>query len=225
MFSCLKALLRFRLFVFVRFNEVTHRGSRIPQKRLVNPRRVGFGGSRSNNEGMVMDTEQTPASAPADMLRTMLQDGVDFEVTSKRKGKKTVRKFVVYPINLGTLLLISKIIGNMKGVDLKDGQDMFATGIGAVAENKDRLIDVVVQGILNHRITSPIDIYRRWEMRRYFDRNLSSRELLQVIHLIIAQMDVTDFLASIVSVKRMDLAGAINVNPEIPSTTGKSSAA
>jgi hypothetical protein len=172
-----------------------------------------------------MDTEQTPASAPADMLRTMLQDGVDFEVTSKRKGKKTVRKFVVYPINLGTLLLISKIIGNMKGVDLKDGQDMFSTGIGAVAENKDRLIDVVVQGILNHRITSPIDIYRRWEMRRYFDRNLSSRELLQVIHLIIAQMDVTDFLASIVSVKRMDLAGAINVNPEIPSTTGKSSAA
>jgi len=55
----------------------------------------------------------------------------------------------------------------------------------------------------------------------YLDANLTSRDLIRLVGLIISQMDVTDFLASTVSASKMKMAEAPK---PVPSTTGNNSA-
>ena len=159
-----------------------------------------------------------PVEKPgSEIIRTILQEGVDFEVTA---GKKS-RKFIIYPINLGTLFNISKIILTMKELELPEG-DVFAIGIKNIVENKDKMIKVVALGIMNQKLT-PWMQFKKWLIVRYLDRNLTAQELLRLVQLIILQMDVTDFLASFVSIRRLNLVEAKSKGNT--STTGKSSAA
>ena len=147
-----------------------------------------------------------------EMIRTILQDGVDFEVTS---GKKS-RKFRIYPIKLGTLFQISKIILTMKPIDAKDTDDLFAIGIQNIIENKDKILEIVALAIFNQKNSNR---FKKWELKRYLNNNLTAEELRNLLNLVITQMDVTDFLASSVSIKRINLIET--ANQEL-STTGKS---
>lgn len=164
-----------------------------------------------------VETEVAKKIAP-EIIRTILQEGVDFEVTAGRRK----RKFIVYPIKLGTLFNISKIILTMKEIELTEG-DVFAIGVKNIAENKDKMIDVVALAILNRRLSTWFR-YKKWRLIRYLDQNLTAQELLRLVQLVIMQMDVTNFLASFVSVKRMNLVAEAS-KKESMSTIGKSSAA
>ena len=152
-----------------------------------------------------------------EIIRTILQEGVDFEVTAGRRK----RKYIIYPINLGTLFNISKIILTMKEIELTEG-DVFAIGMKNIAENKDKIVEIVALAILNCRITFWFR-FKKWRLIRYLNQNLTAQELLRLIQLILVQMDVTDFLASFVSIRRLNLVEA--KSKENMSTTGKSSVA
>jgi hypothetical protein len=161
------------------------------------------------------DQAKNKDTVAREAVRAILQDGVDFEVSV---NKKTLlrrlrilpksRKFIIYPINLGTLFNISKIIINMGDLDNIDKDDLFMAGIDNILKNKGKMIDVVVLGIMNRKINSPWARFKQWRLARYIDRNLSASELFKLIQLIILQMDVSDFLASFVSIKRLNLVEA-----------------
>jgi len=162
-------------------------------------------------------TKAKPDIAP-DIVRTILQDGVDFEVTAglgtllrRLKLTPASRTFIIYPINLGTLFNISKVILTMTEIESLEGEDLFAVGIRNITENKDKMLEVVALAILNRRISTPWVRLRKWMLKRYLDANLDPRELLKLASLVIAQMDVTDFLASFVSIKRLNLVEAKRV--------------
>ena len=112
---------------------------------------------------------------------------------------------MIYPVNLGTLYNISKIILTMKNIEALDNQDLFAVGVQNIIENKDKMIEVVALGILNRKIVTPWSRLKKWLLCRFLDNNLTSNELLKILQLVIVQMDVTDFLASSASVKRLNL--------------------
>ena len=172
------------------------------------------------------DEEIAKKLAP-EVIRTILQDGVDFEVTSNRKSlfrrRPINRKFIIYPIKLGTLFNISKIILTMKELQ-QTNKDFFSAGIDSIVENKDKMLEVMALAIINRKISTPWQRIRKWCLKRYLDKNLDAREMFKVIHLTIMQMDVTDFLASFVSIKSMNLVEAIGKKPD-SSTIGKSSEA
>lgn len=162
-----------------------------------------------------VETKVAGKIAPG-IIQTMLQNGVDFEITS---GRKT-RKFIIYPINLGTLFNISNIIVTMGDIALPDG-DVFSVGIKNIIDNKDKMIEIVALAILNKKQS----IWTRFRKRllvRYINRNMTAKELLKLIQLVIVQMDVTDFLASFVSIKRLNLVEA--KSKETLLTTGELSA-
>lgn len=164
-----------------------------------------------------------------EIVRTILQKGVDFEITVKHRSLlhrikllPSSRKYIVYPINLGTLLSISQIIATMEETKLTGNEDLFATGIKSIVDNQDKIVEVIALGILNRKLSSPFDRFRKWYLMRDLNNNLNASELLQLVQLITAQMDVADFLASFVSIKKLNLVEA--KKPEIIQTSGESSA-
>jgi hypothetical protein len=167
-------------------------------------------GTSRISKGKTMGDEEIPKEDVApkekpglEIIRTILQEGVDFEVTA---GKKS-RKFIIYPINLGTLFNISKIILTMKELESSGNQDLFAAGIKNIVENKDKMLEVVSLAILNRRLTLWAQ-FLKWLLIRFLNKNLNAQELFRLVQLVILQMDVTDFLASFVSVRRLNLAEA-----------------
>ena len=164
-----------------------------------------------------METEQKAKEVIArEALQTVLQEGVDFEVTYNRTNRfrrilhlPTAKKFFIYPINLGTLMRISTLVLSIERKDEPEGDDYFEYGLQTIVTNKDTMLKIAVHAVMNSPCTSVFEKVRAWMLRRFLDRNLSARELLQIISLVIAQMDVTDFLASIVSIRRVNMVGTI----------------
>ena len=159
-------------------------------------------------------TENEVEKITPEIIRTILQDGVDFEITVRQRNLfhrlkliSQKRKFMIYPFNLGTLFNISKIILTMKEIELPENEDLFATGIRNIIENKDKMVEIIALGIMNKKISMPWDRVKKWWIKRYINNTLEPRELLKIVNLVIAQMDVADFLASTVSIKKLNLVG------------------
>jgi len=179
-----------------------------------------------------MDTKKQQQQADiSKSVSAILREGVDFLVTVDnptilhRLGIiPSVRKFMVYPAKLGALFYISKIIMEMEEADAPDDGDMFVTGIKNVIANKDKMVEMLAIGILNRPLTGIVTRLKKWWMQRYLNKNLDPEGMLRLIQLIIMQMDVTRFLASTASIKRLNLTGA-GSEKETEPTTGKSSEA
>lgn len=149
-------------------------------------------------------------------IDTINQEGVDFYITVNncnilhRLGllpKK--QKFVIYPINLGTVLKISKILIDINAKELEnlkenDEINLLDTGVKNIVENKDKLVKIAAYGILNRK---------KEPSQRFFhflDDNLISQELLQIMILIINKMDITPFCSATVLVKGINLLSKEN---------------
>jgi len=72
-------------------------------------------------------------------------------------------------------------------------------GAKNIVENKDKLIKMIAYGIVN----SEKEPSKR--LIRFLNENLTTKEGLKLMTLVIQQMDVSPFLASLVSIKGMNL--------------------
>lgn len=156
--------------------------------------------------------EETPEQRVARLVpRAILQDGVDFEVTRNRTSRLRrfglggkARRFTVYPICAGALFELSKIITAMPSIEANAGDNLFSVGIRSILDSKDRMLEVVAVAILNRKMTRWTR-FRAWRIRRFLDANLDAHELLRLVGLVVDQMGVADFLASTVSIRRLNL--------------------
>ena len=144
----------------------------------------------------------------------MLQEGVDFEIL----GRNKTRKLKIYPIKLGVLFEIASIINTMTKIDVDKKSDLFDIGIETICHNKDKMLEITALAIINSQ-KSPVRSIKKWFLVRYLDRNLDPNELLTLIQLVTTQMDVTNFLASFVSIKKMNILEA--TKDQDSQTTGK----
>ncbi len=149
------------------------------------------------------------------VINALLQKGIDFDITvdhpsilHRLKILPKIRTLTIYPIKLGSLFNISKIILTMGNIEDLDNEDLFETGLKNIIANKDKMLEIVTLAILNRKISNPYLIMRKWLLKRFLDRNISSNELVQLVQIALLQMGVTDFLASFVSIKRMNLVEA-----------------
>ena len=154
---------------------------------------------------------ETAARVARLVPRAILQDGVDFEVTRNRASgwrriglMRRPRRFTVYPICTGALLEISKIIMTMDTIDANAGDNLFSVGVRSIVDSKNRMLDILAIAILNRKSTWRTRI-QTWRIRRFLDANLDAHELLRLVGLVVDQMGVADFLASSVSIRRLNL--------------------
>lgn len=148
-----------------------------------------------------------------DAINSILEKGVDFTITVQSKSilnklhlAPTERKFVIYPINMGTMLKISEILldldtDELEGVMKSEGKEVNLLDLGAknIVENKDKLIMMIAYGITNCEKEPPKSLIR------FLNNNLTTKEGLRLMTLVVQQMDVSPFLASLVSIKGMNL--------------------
>ena len=148
-----------------------------------------------------------------DAINSILEKGVDFTITITHKNilhklnlSPTERKFVIYPIKMGALLKISKILLDLDteelvGVMKNEGKEVNILDLGAknIVENKDKLIMMIAYGITNCEKEPPKSLIK------FLNENLTTKEGLKLMTLVVQQMDVSPFLASLVSIKGMNL--------------------
>jgi len=157
--------------------------------------------------------EVNPTKVKQDAIDSILEKGVDFTITVQNKNilnklhlKPTERKFVIYPIKMGTLLKISEILldldtEELEGVMKDNKKEVNILDLGAknIIENKDKLIMMIAYGITNSEKDPPKSLIR------FLNENLTTKEGLRLMTLVVQQMDVSPFLASLASVKGMNL--------------------
>lgn len=152
-----------------------------------------------------------------DAIDSILEKGVDFTITVQNKNifnklhlAPVKRKFVIYPINMGTMFKISKILldldteellGAMKDEGENKGKDINILDLGAknIIENKDKLIQMIAYGIVNNEKEPSKSLIK------FLNDNLTAKEGLKILTLVIQQMNVSPFLASLASLKGMNL--------------------
>ncbi len=146
-------------------------------------------------------------------VNSILEKGVDFTIKIQNKNIfhrlnliPSEREFVIYPIKMGTLLKISKILLDLNTNELigamkKKDKEINFMDLGAknIVENKDKLIKMIAYGIVNSE-KEPSK-----KLIRFLNENLTTKEGLKLMTLVIQQMDVSPFLASLVSIKGMNL--------------------
>ena len=148
-----------------------------------------------------------------DAIDSILEKGVDFTITIQNKSilnklhlAPTERKFVIYPIKMGALLKISKILLDLDTEELvgamkSEGKEVNILDLGAknIIENKDKLVKMIAYGIVNSE-KEPSK-----KLIKFLNDNLTAKEGLRLMTLVVQQMDVSPFLASLVSIKGMNL--------------------
>jgi hypothetical protein len=148
-----------------------------------------------------------------DAIDSILEKGVDFTITTQNKNMlnklhliPSERKFVIYPIKMGTLLKISEILLDLNTDELvgamkNEVKEINLLDLGAknVIENKDKLIKMIAYGIVN-REREPSK-----KLIKFLNENLTAKEGLKLMTVIVQQMDINPFLASLVSIKGMNL--------------------
>ncbi|GAI76008.1 unnamed protein product, partial [marine sediment metagenome] len=90
-----------------------------------------------------------------------------------------------------------ELVGAMKN----EGKEINLLDLGAknIIENKDKMIKMIAYGIVN----SEKEPSKR--LIKFLNENLTAKEGLKLMTVIVQQMDVNPFLASLVSIKGMNL--------------------
>lgn len=174
--------------------------------------------AKKNKKKEIKDKLGAPSDNENNQIRqnavnSILEKGVDFIITIQNKNIfhkfnliPSERKFIIYPIKMGTLLKISKILLDLNTDELvgamkNNDKEINFMDLGAknIIENKDKLIKMIAYGIVNSE-KEPSK-----KLIRFLNENLTTKEGLKLMTLVIQQMDVSPFLASLVSIKGMNL--------------------
>ena len=148
-----------------------------------------------------------------DAIDSILEKGVDFTITVQNKSilnklhlAPTERKFVIYPIKMGTLFKISEILlgldtEELLGVMKNEREKVSILDLGAknIVENKDKLVMIIAYGITNSEKEPSKSLIK------FLNENLTTKEGLRLVTLVVQQMNVAPFLASLIQTKGMNL--------------------
>ena len=147
-----------------------------------------------------------PKQIHRDTAEVILQEGIDFYVTYnnpgwlRRKGiLKKERHFIIKPIVAGTLIRISKIMTDMDFAETIKRDDFISTGIELMAKDAEILIQIIALAITNSEQKPSVSLLK------FLRINLTMDEILQIISFVLKQMNVSDFMNSIILIKGMSL--------------------
>lgn len=127
-------------------------------------------------------------------------------IAPKKKG------FVLHPICLGSLIKISKII---LGIELKlpDSKGEYTNGnllnanYEAIEKHGGSLAQIIAVAIQNNK--HPVNE----KMVRFILQNFTTKEMMGVLSLVLKQMDLTNFMSSIILVRGLNVLDSQTIAP------------
>ena len=143
---------------------------------------------------------------------SILQEPIDFVVTSNRQGfwKRKEKRFMIYPLCLGTLLLIAKELIQFEEFKPADKGLDFDSVIKGIIGNSALLSKVISLALWNKRFSNnKIIRYFQYKhlknLAEYIEGNLDSGEILVLSNAVIKQMEIEHFLACMGSIRGMEI--------------------
>ena len=159
--------------------------------------------SASPSDAPDTDADQVSGDkAQSGALETILDRGVPFDVSVKRIGllgklgilpkKKT---FNMNRLCLGAIIEIESELQSMPDFDVDNDGNIVSEGIKNIGKIKPVLVNVITLAMYNTRNTWRYRLFR-WRLKRFLDNNLTSKEMLSLMVLVVNQMDIEPFLMS-----------------------------
>jgi len=159
------------------------------------------------------------------MESEILERGVDFSISRNNKtffGKKE-KKFIVYPLCLGTMLKISELINSIENIkETIESENLVEIAIKQIENETEKIVKIIALAIWNKKISKNpiIRLYQNMRLKileNFLFKNLTSLEMNKLVTLIVQQLEVQHFLAVLVSLKGMSLTN----DKETAETKGK----
>lgn len=154
-------------------------------------------------------------------LEAILEEGVDFRVTVNDPGwlhcmgiLPRARVFTIRPLKLGTLLRISKCIAEMDD-DQKGEREgtMLGFTLESAVSHTESLVAIIALAVTNSESRPSV------RLERFLRENLTPKEALKILGVVLQQMEVRDFLGCMASVSALRMTGAPR---PVDSTLGRS---
>jgi hypothetical protein len=140
---------------------------------------------------------------------TVLTKDVQFDVDIIHPGlldkimKRTKRSFVISPSTLGTMIKISKEFLAV-GLEGYDKENVLDSNFTLITEHAERMARIVAYAVVNSKDDPPKKLVN------FFLHNLTAKELMNLVNVIVKQVDVVNFFSSIISVKGLNLLNGTN---------------
>ena len=142
-----------------------------------------------------------------DAVVAIMEKGVDFVVTvanpkwwHKLPFMRTERTFTIHPINLGSLLKISEELLKLVDAHTYD-EGMSANYLAAnkIIQQQSTMVLIVVYAIQNNDSEPSVSLIS------YLTNNLNTKELFDLMNIVLKQMNLQDFFSSTVLATGMNL--------------------
>lgn len=163
--------------------------------------------------------ENSTQTILADASDKLLQEPITIEVDIRpqswfqsvlqRTGiMKKKRRFVIHPITLGSLIRISKYLLSINIEPKTAMKSLLESSYHAMGDHGEKLAFIVAVAIQNNR-HKPSDALVNMVLE-----NFTSKELLSVCTVVLQQMDLSNFLTTIISIRGMNILEnrTVNVN-------------
>lgn len=152
-----------------------------------------------------MDEKEVLSQSADTILNRPITFDVDILHPSylQKVRKKTKRTFEIKPATLGTMIKISK---ELLEVDLAgfNKENLLEANYVLITGHAHRMARVVSFAVVNNKADPPDSLIS------FFENNLTSKDLSNLVSIIINQMDVINFMKSIISAKGVNLLTAMN---------------
>lgn len=157
---------------------------------------------------------RSPEQIQSDAANAILERGIPIEITVENPGPlhrlgilPKIRTFTIRPIKLGALLQIAKIINSMPKPDVSNSASIspVEAAVKHIITHQEPLISIAVFAIQNRESDPWYWPFSTFLLERYIRANLSANNLLTLFSIVTQQMGCTDFLASILSVGRLNV--------------------
>ncbi len=114
------------------------------------------------------------------------------------------KHYKIAPSSVGTLIKISRELLEIDDGEILKKENLVSFSYQAITQHAERMARIVAYGIVNAKADPPES------MVRTIRDNMTAADLNNIVGLLIAQMDVVNFLKSILTAKGMNLLSVRN---------------
>jgi len=100
-------------------------------------------------------------------------------------------------------------------------KSIFKIGMENIVRNKNHILNMIICSVLNKK---PFYVWDRWRAKRLFkflDANLTNSQLIKILNILVQFTDINSFLASMISIKGLNLMGITSTSGELKAESGK----
>lgn len=144
---------------------------------------------------MLENVANTVTDEPVELSIDVLPQGWLHRLMLKFEIIKKKRVFKLRQITMGNLIRISRLILSVDKIDFTDQEKILEKAMESMAKSGDNISEIVAIAIYNQRASPPASLVK------FVKSNFTASELKYVIAIVLKQMNVQDFIISIVSVK------------------------